>query len=356
MTQTIDEDYQIVATYAPLPWPKETKEIWKIEEEPQGNGRVWISDAGRILWHPPMEDDTVTFEERTLPKEMDGIEQLIRSKEMEGEMQWRRFYHGLSNMESDKEEEEMSERPSAHTVRAKKAHACSEYVINSYKGSQEELEHEAHYSQNCVDETEFEKKWNPETLEGEGAVNVNPSTIEKLPEGEKKIWIDAMSQELDSLCMREVYTEVNEESLPRNFRGKLTRLPSKMVTVKKPTHDGNGSWKAKARVVCCGNFEPNSVGKDLENRSEVPSTFEMRTMLALASSNNWSVGTLDVKTAFLYAELDDEEDGMIFVQPPAILVRIGLVKKGIFWKLKKGTVWTKMCPQKMEQSKRRKIE
>ena len=122
-------------------------------------------------------------------------------------------------------------------MRSRKVHACSEYVINSYEGVQEELEQETYYSQNCVDEAEFEKKWNPETLEGEGAVNVNPSTIEKLPEEEKKIWIDAMNQELESLRLREVYTEVTEGALPKSFKSEMKRLPSNMVTVKKPTHD-----------------------------------------------------------------------------------------------------------------------
>eukprot|EP00974_Lingulodinium_polyedra_P068127 6596970-Lingulodinium_polyedra.AAC.1 len=49
----------------------------------------------------------------------------------------------------------------------------------------------------------------------------------------------------------------------------------------------------------------------------------------------WSLGSLDVKTAFLYAELNEEEDGIIVVQPPAVLVRLGLVRPGVFWKLKK---------------------
>ena len=69
-------------------------------------------------------------------------------------------------------------------------------------------------------------------------------------------------------------------------------------------------------------------------------------MLALASDQNWSVGTLDVKTAFLYAELNDEKDGVIIVQPPAILVRLELVKEGVYWKLKKGIVWSTMCSGK----------
>ena len=50
----------------------------------------------------------------------------------------------------------------------------------------------------------------------------------------------------------------------------------------------------------CGNFE-NGFGGDPLNRSEVPATYELRTLLALGEHDNWDVGALDVKTAFLHA-------------------------------------------------------
>ena len=114
-------------------------------------------------------------------------------------------------------------------------------------------------------------------------------------------------------------------------------------------------------MVCCGNFEPGSIAKDLINRAEVPTTFEMRTLLALGSLGEQvpqgeqgssrcrkqpcSVGALDVKTAFLYAELIEEEDGIVVVQPPAILVRMGLVPPGVMWKLDKALYGLRCAPK-----------
>ena len=43
----------------------------------------------------------------------------------------------------------------------------------------------------------------------------------------------------------------------------------------------------------------------------------MRTMLAIGQMRKWGIGSLDVKTVFLYAELVEEEDGVIVVSPPS---------------------------------------
>ena len=68
-------------------------------------------------------------------------------------------------------------------------------------------------------------------------------------------------------------------------------------------------------------------------------------------NKEWSIGSLDVRTAFLYAELDDEEDGIFLVQPPAILVRMNLVKPGVLWKLKKALYGLRCAPKKWGQTR-----
>ena len=109
----------------------------------------------------------------------------------------------------------------------------------------------------------------------------------------------------------------------------------KLFFARKPDDDDEEGWKAQARVCACGKFETHTIGKDHNNRAEVPDIFELRLLLALAAKNGWSIGSLAVMTAFLYAVLDDIKDGIYLVDPPAYLVKHGYVPKGVLWKLKK---------------------
>ena len=155
------------------------------------------------------------------------------------------------------------------------------------------------------------------------------------------------------------FAEATNSKLSSTYWSKgirTNKIPAKLVTVQKPLHDGEGGWKAKARVVCCGKIEPGSVGEDLQNRAEVPSTYGVRTLLAIGAEKGWSSGSLDVKTAFLYAELNVEEDGIMVVPPPSILVRMGLVEPGIMWKLKKALCGLRCAPKRWSQERGRVLQ
>ena len=173
-------------------------------------------------------------------------------------------------------------------------------------------------------------------VEEKGVEAITSGMIQKMGEEDKKLWIEAMQKELDALKGRKVYEtlsphQVSEKYWSKNIKTKV--MPGTLVTVKKSLHDGKQGWKAKARICVCGNFDKADHAGNLDNRSEVPATFELRTLLAMASKRGWSIGSLDVVTAFLYSEFDDSEDDIILVKPPAILVKFGLIEEGVYWKL-----------------------
>ena len=193
------------------------------------------------------------------------------------------------------------------------------YYISPTKMINQELEDEENYN------LEGEHKDEP------GTETVSANIVDIAPKEEKEKWIAAIQAELDSLNQLNVYEEMTELEL-RSKYGKqnvhIKKVPSKLVTTKKPLYDGQGGWKAKARICCCGNFEDGSIAHDVQNRAEVPATYEMKSLLTMAESQDWKVGALDIKTAFVHAELDDEEDGVYAVLPPAVAVRHGLIDPG----------------------------
>ena len=89
------------------------------------------------------------------------------------------------------------------------------------------------------------------------------------------------------------------------------------------------------------------MGKDLQNRAEVPNTYEMRTS-ALGAEKGWRVGSLDVKTAFLDAELNEEEDGIVAVQPPPHIGEDGAGGTWMHVETQEGALRAQMCTQEME--------
>ena len=119
----------------------------------------------------------------------------------------------------------------------------------------------------------------------------------------------------------EVYQRYCSQVHQGNVEFCCVKLPAKLVLTEKPLHDGKGGFKKKARICVCGNFE-EGVGHDPFNRSEVPSSYELRTLLVLAIEAGWDIGALDIRTAFLNADLDDEMDPIYLVTLPALLAKL----------------------------------
>ena len=113
--------------------------------------------------------------------------------------------------------------------------------------------------------------------------------------------------------------------------------------VKKP--HGDGTHKKKGRVVVCGNFQLVQPGE--ETCANTPSFPMLRVFISLASLYGVAVESWDVSTVFLYAPLIEKRD--VYCRPPQVLVRIGLVKPGIVWKLKKALCGLRTSPRTWQE-------
>ena len=101
-------------------------------------------------------------------------------------------------------------------------------------------------------------------------------------------------------------------------------IPSKMVYTLKAAPAGG---KRKARWVICGNYEEKRA--DEENYSSGADATALRVLLWYSSKHQWEGCVLDVKTAFLNAEmvLKDTEP-VILVKPPSVMLEKKLFERG----------------------------
>ncbi|CAE7737096.1 GIP, partial [Symbiodinium sp. CCMP2592] len=115
-------------------------------------------------------------------------------------------------------------------------------------------------------------------------------------------------------------------------------LPAKVMLTKKPLQDDTevdptdplSTWRAKARIVVCGNYEQNTFGHDPDNASANPAIEHIRWSAAcLADNPGWTGLVLDITAAFLNARMDNETT---FVRPPKVLMREGLVPPSKVWR------------------------
>ena len=149
---------------------------------------------------------------------------------------------------------------------------------------------------------------------------MSPPTVAMALDGEKGAErAAAMEAELDSLWENEVYEEV-----PRPW-GKV--IGTKWVMRVKTDAAGNLD-KFKARVVAKGFRQLE--GLDYEETYAPIVRFEsVKALVALAAGIGWHLDQMDVATAFLYADLEEE----IFVEIPE---GVALVGEGyMVWRLRK---------------------
>ena len=109
-------------------------------------------------------------------------------------------------------------------------------------------------------------------------------------------------------------------------------------------------FKARSRVVGCGNFQNTSDATKEEFASCNVDPEVVRFMLTMLASNpTWTALSWDVVCAFLNAILSEKHRAA--VRPPKVLERLGLTSPGTVWYLKRALYGLRVSPVEWERAR-----
>ena len=160
-------------------------------------------------------------------------------------------------------------------------------------------------------------------------------------------WLPAVQSEVDSLLVafkKLSKTEFHEFKKRAAREGKkVEELPSKVVGTLKPDPSQPLQGKRKVRWVICGNYETEK--EEVETYSGGADSTALRMLVKKAAVSRWEGATMDVKTAFLNAALDEDQSDYIAVRPPGILVAQGFMSSDEIYIAQKAVYGLKRSPR-----------
>ena len=107
------------------------------------------------------------------------------------------------------------------------------------------------------------------------------------------------------------------------------------------------TWKAKSRMVICGNFSDQELLCDTSTQNVDIGLLRM--MLSITNGKVETLTTTDIANAFLNAPID--ESRTILVAVPGILVKLGIVKPGTVWKIRRAVYGLKESPRLWQEER-----
>ena len=143
---------------------------------------------------------------------------------------------------------------------------------------------------------------------------------------EKELWIEPIQGEIKALMDTSTLREVSPDEVRKLHEtgAHVELIPGKLICTRKAP---NG--RRRARIVGCGNF--GTPDGTVSTSTGGLDSISLRTMLMLASQSSWSVGSIDVKSAFLQAPKRSRAFRTTLVRPPKLVTQLGLIKGGTWW-------------------------
>ena len=189
------------------------------------------------------------------------------------------------------------------------------------------------------------------------SIPVTPKSVASSQGAMRERWLVSIYKEIENF-LQNMAIEDADPSLVVKWKtmGKWP-LPCQMVFVLKPLtqsqqqgNDIQAEYKHKSRLVICGNFA--SWGEHSTNTTNLDAPL-LRLMLSLACSKETTWSSIDITSAFLNADIHD--DDTVLVTPPPILVKMDIVKPNTVWHVKKAIYGLREAPRLWQQERDQKL-
>ena len=196
-------------------------------------------------------------------------------------------------------------------------------------------EEEENLKQTVPDQTEAEKILHTKM--------VSPNEVIS----DKERWAASIKTELDSLmtekqALRRVPPR-EAEKLIKEKGSKLSVVPAKAIFSVKA-----GSSRRKTRLVVCGNHVERDTEAEGDTFAGGTDITAIRLQVKVAMERKWTMSALDIKSAFLNADLHEEREpeNLVAMRPPTIMVRLGYAEPGELWLIDKAMYGLRQSPRR----------
>ncbi|CAE7210219.1 GIP [Symbiodinium sp. CCMP2592] len=174
------------------------------------------------------------------------------------------------------------------------------------------------------------------------------------------LWKEAILKEMSSVEVAIQRLRVGTEERRQWLTDpRAQRLPMKLVFTVKPNSKAQQGvpstyYKRKVRLVICGNF---AAAEAHSLYTESAPSEAVRAGLVITTRNGWSVGVIDIVTAFLRTPLGESpDDPVIIATPPKILLDLQLITSQELWALVRALYGLRQSPVLWSRHRDRRME
>ena len=190
------------------------------------------------------------------------------------------------------------------------------------------------------------------------SIPVSPKTVASSTGAMREKWLRSIYKEIENFLQNMAIDDADPALIVAwREKGKWP-LPCQMVFVLKPLtqsqqeeNDVHEEYKHKSRLVICGNFATWGEHSTTTTNLDAPL---LRLMLSLACSKETTWSSVDITSAFLNADI--HEDDTVLITPPPILVKMDIVKPNTVWRVKKAIYGLREAPRLWQQERDQKLQ